>query len=193
MLNDLGSPRFTTVVLSILLTGTVLIHNAFAAWMSVDGPYLSQDGYQVEMPAGWMLRTPIEDELFITRDGIWLQFVRVARSRLDRVAPSHKSKIPVDLNPLHVAEIIASEFRANASIVNFQVAEALPIQIDGHAGFRMVFHYTTKQEMKKSGIFYGAIYGDSMYFVHYDAPSRHYFERYRTTIERMKDSFRINP
>ena len=129
--------------------------------------------------------------MFLRRP-IWLQFVRVARSRLDRVAPSHKSKITADLNPLQLAEIFAGEFRAHESFVNFLVSEALPIQIDGHSGFQLVFHYNTKQELRKSGILYGAIYGDSMYFVHFDAPSRHYFQLYRSTIERMKDSFKIN-
>lgn len=183
---------FPTLAVSILLTGLVVIESVFAGWMPVEGPYLSQDGFQIDMPAGWMLRTPIEDELFLTRDGIWLQFVRVARSRLDRVAPSHKSKITADLNPLQLAEIFAGEFRAHESFVNFLVSEALPIQIDGHSGFQLVFHYNTKQELRKSGILYGAIYGDSMYFVHFDAPSRHYFQLYRSTIERMKDSFKIN-
>ena len=123
---------------------------------------------------------------------MWLQFVRVGRSRLDRIAPSHKSKITADVNPLQFAEIFAGEFRAHETFVNFLVTEALPIQIDGHSGFRLVFHYTTKQELRKSVIFYGAIYEDSMYFVHFDAPSRHYYELYRSTIERMKDSVKIN-
>ena len=181
------------LLLSVLLSGLMLVRSALAGWMPVEGPYLSQDGYQIEMPAGWMLRTPVEDELYLTRDGIWLQFLRVARIRFDQATGSLKNKLTRDMDPLKVAELIASEFRALEGVVNFQVAESVPVQIDGRGGFRMVFHYTTRQDMKKSGVYYGVIHGDSFYFVHYDAPSRYYFNRYHSTVERLKNSFKINP
>src|SRR5215203_5454254 len=120
-LTSLGVP---VLALSLFLIAVVYVHSTCAGWMPVSGPYLSQDGFQVEMPEGWMLRTAVEDELFLTRDGSWLQFVRIARARLER--PKTSSKLAKDTQPLQAAEIVASEFRALAGVVNFQVVESFP-------------------------------------------------------------------
>lgn len=67
----------SVLLLFVLILPIGMVH---AGWMKVGGPFKSQDRFEVEMPSGWKLRTPVDDELFLTRDGMWLQFVRVGRS-----------------------------------------------------------------------------------------------------------------
>jgi hypothetical protein len=168
-----------------------LLFCACVPWTLVGGKFISSgDGYEVDLPQQWRKQN-FTTNLILTKDGLGLQRVVIGRFAIDSDAPHTKRKLSKDMTPQDVAELVIDDLRANQQIANFQVIENVPAQLGGNPGFKLVYSYNTKQNLKKNGVYYGTLNKDWLYFVLYEAPARYYFDRDLQTFETIKESFII--
>lgn len=176
------------------VAGWILLLTLFGCslWVPVGGKYVSNDSFfEVELPAGWRRAYSTRDGLTMTRDGLSLQSVRIVREPFDKELPFTRRKLEKNMLPQEVAEIIIDNFRSNQNISNFQVGENQPATVGGYPGFKIIYSYQAKENLKKQGIHYGALIDQWLYRVFLEAPARHYFPRDLSILERVKDTFKV--
>lgn len=178
---------FVTIQLVILILGS-----SCAPWSMVGGKYASdRDSYQVELPQGWRKQEFSREGLIITKDGMALQRVTIGRHPIDKDVPHTKRKLAKEMLPQEVAELIIDDFRSIQRISNLNILENIPVQVGGNPGFKIVYSFQTKDNLRKMGTYYGVLHKESLYFLMYEAPARHYFNRDQQTFEKIKESFKI--
>lgn len=195
----------------------VLIFLPFLAacvpYVVVGGRYeATSENFIVDLPQGWrrhelyadadrISRAVVEnlgkrrklewDVLRMTRDGLLLQQICIGRIPLDEELPHTKKKLSQGMLPQEAAEVITDGVRANPNLIRQEIMENAPATVGGHPGFKLHYHYRTKEELKIEGLFYGALVDRWLYYVLYEAPAQHYFRKDLQLFERTRQSFRI--
>ena len=105
--------------------------------------------------------------------------------------PNTKRELAQDMAPLEAAEVISSDLRSNPNLTNQDIVENAPATIGGYPGFKLHYTYRTEEKLKVEGLFYGAIVGPWLYYVLYEAPAQHYFNKDLQVFDRMLSSFQI--
>ena len=170
----------------------MLTLNGCTLWVPVGGHYVSTDhAFEVELPSGWRRANSTREGLIVTRDGLPLQIIRIVREPFDKELPFTQRKLEKTMLPQEIAEIIIDNIGSNQNISNFQVSANQPTTVGGYAGFKIAFSYQTKENLKKQGVYYGVLVDQWYYRLLLEAPSRHYFPRDQTILERIKETFKI--
>ena len=172
---------------------------------------LSDQGFEVDLPQGWYrvervghvhLRTagfPYEaflmekdtDALLITRDGLFLQSIRVERMSVEKDLTHTKRKFAPGMPAVDAAELELDNARSNPVAFNFELRENEPARVGGRPGFRLVYVWKTKDGLRLKRIHYGFLEGKWVYRLIYQAAERHYFDQDLQTFERVRESFRL--
>jgi hypothetical protein len=163
-----------------------------APWVMVGGNYKMQSlNFEVDLPEGWRRHNLTTDKLLITKDGLSLQQIQIARKAIDEELSFTKKKFSKGMLPEELAEVIIDNIRSNPNIMNLKITENTPAEIGGYPGFRLAYTYKTKRGLRKNVIYYGFMI-DTWYFdIDYESPARFYFAKYHPAFEKVKDSFRI--
>ena len=161
-------------------------------WVPVGGKYVSAEHqFETELPVSWRRMDSTRDGLILTRDGLSLQAVKIMRNPLGQELPFTKRKLIKGMLNQEASEIIIDDFRSNQSMSNFQILENVPVELSGYPGFKIVYSFQTKENLKKSGIYYGSLVDQWHYYLLFEAPSRHYFSRDQPSFEQVKTTFKI--
>lgn len=172
----------------------LLFISGCAPWVEVGGIYKNDSyNYSVELPQEW-LRFKNYDYLYITRDGGQLQHITLRAIRIDTPEPFPftKKKLTRNMLPHEVAEVVLDNIGSNPNVLNFEVIENNPAKIGGVPGFKATISYKDKGNgVKYKGIYCGLTVGEWFYFMSYEAPLRHYFERDANTFEKVVESFKL--
>ena len=175
----------------IVWLGLLLISGC-SLWVPVGGQYVSAEhAYEVELPSSWRRASSTREGLIMTRDGVTLQVVRIARDPYDKELPFTKLKLDKGLLPQEVAEIVIDNFRSNRDISNFQVMENRPAMVGGYPGFKLSYSFQTKENLRKQGVYYGVLVDQWFYRLFLETPARHYFAKDQPALERIKETFKI--
>ncbi len=103
-------------------------------------------------------------------------------------------KVPVfraRMLPGEIAELVEASFASRMGVTLFAVERLVPYEFAGAPGFEMTFRMTMADEVERRGIAAGAVVGARLYLVVFEAPSLHYFDRYRAEVERLIASARV--
>jgi hypothetical protein len=149
-------------------------------------------GYSLAVPAGWlffpnMAGTP----LVASKEGLILQNIRVETHILKNPLPNSKRTLVASTPPFEAAEAIVDEHKSNKSLLNLQVLENAPIDLNGTPGFRLVLDYRDSEKLHIRETRYYAISGDKLFCLIYAAPSRHYHQRDLATFEAAAKTFTL--
>jgi hypothetical protein len=175
-----------------LLTVILLSLTGCSLWVPVEGKYVSAEHqFETELPAGWRRMFSTREGLTLTRDGLPLQTLRIVRNPFDQELSFTKRKLMKGMLNQEVSEIIIDNLRSNQNISNFQVVENRPIDLGGYSGFKIVYTYQAKDNLKKSGVYYGSLVNQWHYYLYFEAPSQYYFARHQPSFEQVKESFKI--
>lgn len=175
-----------------LLFATFLLLAGCSVWVMVDGKYSrTSENYEVELPAGWRRHIQTWDGLRMTKDGLTLQRLTIARLPINRELPHTKKKLARGMLPEEAAEVVVDNIRSNPNIVDQQIEEDVPAKVGGYPGYKLVYTYRTRDGLKKKAIDYGVLVGNWHYHLHFEAPARYYFVKDQGDFEKLKDSFRI--
>lgn len=161
-------------------------------WSTVGGDY--KDGSMnltVVFPMQWHRLKNTTDQVVITRDGLPLQQIRVARFGLDKELPNTKKKVTREMLPQEVAEILIDDLNSDFDLANKQILENIPETIDGFSGFKFAYTFQTNSGLKKKAIAYGFVAGNWVYIISYVAPVRYYFGKDIQTFEKVRETFKL--
>jgi hypothetical protein len=197
---------FTLFVLLLFLSSC-------APYVMVGGQYAaSSENFVVDLPEGWRRHEiafdqgPISrkimelleqrrklswDVIRITRDGLLLQQISIGRVPVDDELPHTKKKLSREMLPQEAAEIVIDNLRSNPNITNQEVIENTPTRVGGNPGFKLLYTYQTKEGLKIKAAYYGAMSGNWLYYLLYEAPARHYFDKDHALFEKIKESFKL--
>ncbi len=184
-------PERRETLRKILLFILLLAAGCAAPWVEVGGLYkMESHNYSVELPQGWM-RWNKGDQLFITRDGAPLQYVRVFRQDIDKPLANTKKKFSKTMLPQEASEVILDDVASSTGVTDYSLIENSPRAIGGMPGFKAVYTYKTKDGLKVKTVYCGFIRDEWFYGIHYSAPQRYYFDKDIKTFEKILESFKL--
>jgi hypothetical protein len=169
----------------------------------------SPENFAVDLPQGWrqhnLSSDPLQgftamlekrrklswDVIRLTRDGLLLQQICIGRIPVTDELPNTKRKLTQQMIPLEAAEVISDDIRSNSNLTHQQIIEDAPATVGGYPGFKLHYTYRAEDRLKIEGLFYGAIVGPSLYYVLYEAPAQHYFNKDLQVFDKTVSSFQI--
>lgn len=180
-----------------------------APYVMVGGKYTAES-FEVDLPNGWRkhelafdpagkrlleafqrTRDLTWDEVRITRDGLTLQQIGMGKVAVESEIPHTKRRFAQGMRPQEAAEVVIDSLRSHPGIIDLQLLENDPAVVAGQAGFKLLYAFKTKTGLKIKAAYYGVMQGNWHYYIVYEAPERHYFEKDYSLFEKIKDSLRI--
>lgn len=152
---------------------------------------LPDAGFAVDIPDGWW-KPEYTDKYLLTKDGPYLQYILIQKRPLNKAFRYTKKKIRRGMLPQEAAGIIVDELASDRYLMNFSVIENAPANVDGQAGFRILFTYTDQKQSQFKTLYYGFIKADSFYNLRYCAAARHYFEKDIAAFDQIINSFKLD-
>jgi len=174
-----------------ILLFTLMLCAGCAPWVQVGGLYKTEShNYSAELPQGWM-RWNKGDDLMITRDGVLLQSIQIARLNIEEPLKHTKRKFSKGMLAQEAAEVILDNMASNPDVLDFEIIENSPMRISGNPGFKAVCTYKNKDGLKIKTVYCGFIADKWFYGLHYNAAQRYYFDKDIQTFEKVVESFKL--
>ena len=107
---------------------------------------------------------------------------------------SDQRQVPVfraDMSPPEIASMIESFYRIRAGSLQFQMTGLQPRTFLGHPGFQFDYDHLGGNELSRRGRVVGAVIGQRLYLILFDAPRDHYFDELIPEVERIVASARL--
>jgi hypothetical protein len=152
---------------------------------------MDAQGYEANLPAGWRRATVVSDSLLLTRDGVSLQYIRIARIAVGDELTHTKKKFAKRMSPQDIGEVELEEVRSDQRMRNVELLENVPLQVAGFPGFKLVYSFRAVNGLRLKRVHYGVLVRDRVYRIQYQAPARYYFEKDLATFERVRESFKV--
>jgi len=143
------------------------------------------------IPQGWKKFEQVDKPLVITRDGISIQQIRVARVPINQELKITKKKLSKDMLPHEVADLIKDNILSNPDIMNSKIIDNIPAKLGGYSGYKLIYTFQGKNGLTYKTVDYGFIQDEWYYYLIYVAPNRYYFAQNISDFEKIKDSFRL--
>ncbi|HEX8643635.1 MAG TPA: hypothetical protein VF702_06950 [Allosphingosinicella sp.] len=144
--------------------------------------------YDIPREENWTLHgLPLDGLTFIggLEDGRPL--VRWQRRRDIRQVPNFRA----DMSPPEIASMIETFYRIRAGSVSFTMTGLQPRTFLGQPGFQYDYEHLGGNEVTRQGRVVGAVIGNRLYMILFDAPKRHFFPEIIPEVERIIDSARL--
>jgi hypothetical protein len=127
-------------------------------------------------------------------DGI--TFITGLKSGHFMVRQSHKAdqqvpKFRADMPPPEIAAMIESLYRVRGGAVDFRTLSIQPRQFLGTNGFQFDYEHLDDDELWRKGRVVGAVIGDQLYLVMFDAARSHYYAAALPDFEAIVASARL--
>ena len=97
-----------------------------------------------------------------------------------------------DMTPPEIASMIESFYRIRAGSLSFNMTGLQPRTFLGEPGFQFDYEHVGGNELNRQGRVVGAIVGQRLYMILFDAPRSHYFPAIIPEVERIIDSARFD-
>lgn len=173
-------------VLFVFITGCL-------PWVRTSGPYQSTYlNISADLPDGWMRRDyTSRSDIFLTRDGAYLQYIMVEPIHMDAELRGTKKKFRKGMMAQELAEVIIDNTSSREDVLNFKVISNKPYTVAGHPGFRMVYTFRDTDGLKYKSLYYGFMEGEWFYGLSYSAPERYYYKRDLMAFKKVRDSLKL--
>lgn len=176
--------RFCFIVFLALLAGC-------APWARTNGYFHNGPArYSVDLPWGWMKHRGAD--VVLTRDGIMLENIVIARRNIDKKLSYTKKKFVEGMLPEEIAEVILDDLNLDKNVGNLEVSENNPVDISGKKGFKLVYSFTTDAGLKKKRVHYGFGWEKWVYEISYTAAAWHYFDAGLGAFTEVINSFKFS-
>jgi len=132
-----------------------------------------------------------DDKTIITKDGMFLEFIEIRNRDFEGDDQFTKKKLSAEMAPRELAEIILDEWVTRGDFTNMTVHENKPVTISGIPAFRAVLSYREHCGLLHKVVYCGFIKDDKYFSIWYEAPARHYFDKYLPVFEKVVQSFKL--
>lgn len=144
--------------------------------------------YDIGREENWTLNGPMLDSLtFIGGLESGNPLVRRQRRRDIRQVPDFRA----DMTPPEIASMIESFYRIRAGSVRFEMTGLQPRAFLGQPGFQFDYTHLAGDELERQGRVVGAVIGNRLYMILFDAARLHYFPAAIDEVERIVESARL--
>ena len=144
--------------------------------------------YDIGREENWTLHGATLDALsFVGGLESGRPLVRWQRRQDIRQVPNFRA----DMTPPELASMIESYFRIRAGSVSFTMTGLQPRTFLGHPGFQFDYEHLGGDELNRRGRVVGAVIGERLYMILFDAPRSHYFGQIIPEVERIIESARL--
>jgi len=113
--------------------------------------------------------------------------VRYQRRQDIRQVPNFRA----DMTPPEIASMIESFYRIRAGSVSFNMTGLRPRTFLGQQGFQFDYEHLGGNELTRQGRVVGAVIGQRLYMILFDAPRSHFFGAVLPEVERIVESARL--
>ncbi len=138
-------------------------------------------GYDISREENWTLNGPLLDNLsFVGGVRSGKSIVR-QRRRAERQVPRFRP----DMSPPEIASMIETFYRVRGGAVNFETTSLQPRIVLGQPGFQLDYTHLDGDEVQRQGRAVGAVIGDRLYLILFDAVRSHYFPTGLPEFERI--------
>lgn len=160
-------------------------------WVQAERDFQSPDDqFRIQLPEGWM-RVNVDETMLITRDGLNLQRIQVARHELGKPLKNSKRAPRAGMEPSEIADLVSGELSSGEGITGVKVVESSPATLSGARGFRLVITFKDEDGLRRRAVAYGLMGQKALWIVAYQAPQRHYYEQDLAAFERSARTFRL--
>ncbi len=160
-------------------------------YVPVENPYRDDDDtFELKLPEGWMRANEGED-ILVTRDGLALQAIRMARLEVGKPLAASKRKLVKGMEPAEIAEVLSGEFSSREGLTGVKLLESSPARIAGAPGMKLVFAFKDPDGLRMRSVFYGVLGEKWFWYLAYSAPARYYFDADLPTFEKVVASVRL--
>ena len=156
-----------------------------ARWVVVGGKYTSANDFEVELPEGWKKDNRAHNMLRLTREGVTLQQITIAKTALENM------KLSRNVLAKEVADFTIDNIRLNPYMTDSRIVETRELMVSGYPSFNLIYTFKTQRGLTMKGSYYGVLAGRYCYYLVYESPARHYFDKDVSTFEKIKDSFGV--
>ena len=150
-----------------------------------------KQGFDVQLPNGWMRFHPGVQGYMITKDGLSIQRITIAKYSLDKAFTKSEKTLTADMLVTDVMDYYIAELQQKNEGLTVEVEAKEPAIISGQEGFKVNVLLTAPDGLKYRLHSYGLLSRDGFYEISYEAPVIHYFSRDLPVFEKAKDSFRL--
>ena len=141
----------------------------------------------VSREENWTLNGPVLDNLsFLGGIESGKGIVR-QRRRAERQVPRFRA----DMTPPEIVSMIETFYRIRAGSVTFETQGLQPRDFLGQPGFQLDYAHLDGDEVERRGRAVGAVIGDRLYLILFDAVGRHYYPAAIEEFERIVESARL--
>lgn len=167
----------------------------------------AEDGWQIHEERGYIFRQPKEwdnaawkytwtesdddDKTIITKDGVFLEFIEIRHRAFEGDDQFTKKKLSAAMSPRELAEVILDEWVIREAFFDATVHENKPVTISGIPAFRAVLSYRKPCGLLHKVVQCGFIKDDEYFSIRYEAPARHYFDKYLPVFDKVLQSFKL--
>lgn len=178
----------------LVVIAMVGVLSGCAVWTRVDTA--NQEGpdnkYSVQAPLGWVRFSAAQDGILITRDGIAIQHIFIAQQKDEDFFKHTKVKLPKNVPPSDLAQLILAEMRSDPELANLQIKEIVPYPIGGQTGFKAHLQYRNERGALFDRIVIGAAKDNLLTLMRYHGLNTHYFARDVDTFYSVAKSFKAS-
>ena len=185
--------RFSSLAASLLLAGCATVGGTLWSDVPVTATQHRYAPCSIVLPPGWaylQTRTDSGDVLVATDTGTSLQSIRVVHRANRKAFPSIEKGATPAMSVEELAQRFIEDTTSRFAMDVVEVLNNQPVTLDGHEGFRVHWRYQI-ENLRYQAVALGAIRADGFYLVIYNAPTLHYFDRYREDFEAAVRTFRF--
>ena len=178
-------------IASGLLILPVLLASGCSVWQRIEKPAFtdSRQGFETEVPVGWVQRSLGRDAVLFTEDGPGLQSIIVERRSLSKAFPNLEEKAETGMSPRELADKFIADLKVRNSLDNVDIRDLRPARVDGRDGFLAEYQFRNTSGLRYRERVYGVAVPSGMYVLLYSAPVLHYYDDTVDEFERVVENF----
>jgi len=195
--------------ITILLA--VLLLSGCSTWTKVSQPRIDSEkkSFSIAAPNDWLrashLNTNLSvqdekgksksvdvDRIILTRDGLSLQSIEVARLPGNDAFPSIGKAASNKIIASELANLFLANMKKGEGLTNLEVLKISPDKIAGNDGFRLHVRFKNSRGLTFERLIFGFANNENFYHLSYQAPRIHYFNNYVTAFMDVLNSFELS-
>lgn len=183
------------VVVAALAVFLVVIVAGCAQFSLVEPvPTVIGDMYSVTPQIQWNSNKTGKYEIW-TVDGLGLQRLQFITGIEDNEAlfggkQYEKIVFKKNMTATEIMDLVAASFAADEAR-KIETKNFKPNQFGNYPGFRCDFSFVKKEGLEWDGLVVGAVIKEKLYLISYSGAHAHYFPKYRTEVERIIQSIKM--
>lgn len=147
-------------------------------------------GYKVDIPEGWR-RIDDNRYLLVTRNNPFQQYILVQNRPIGKSFRHTKKKMLTTMLPEEAAQIVIDELISDQYLLNLQLLNNTPQNINGFDGFKILYTYEDAEGHTFKTLYYGFIKEDTFFNLRFTASDRFHFQRDIEAFRFMLKSFEV--